>query len=391
MDFTLTQAQNELVERATAAGAEWRKFANEWDVANEAPYGAVTERFGELGLLALLIPKEYGGQGLTALDYALAVEASMRASTTWITGEPIFRTSGPGAIMCLLSPNDSVRTTYLPDIIAGRKGVAISITEPDYGSDMSSLVTTAVRDGDEFIIKGAKRFITGALEDSLYATFVRFDGIPGARGVGAVLVEKESPGFEMQRGPTFVGSRGIPHGDLQYNDVRVPAQNLLFGPGEFPRLMKAFNLERLHNAAASLGSAQAAFDEVLDYTQTRRQFGKPIVEFQSVYHDLADMWTTIESARYLVYKAAACAEGGQLPDPMDVTIAKYVSNNVMFDVSARAVMLQGGQGTTTDSCSQRIHRDSLICKVAGGSIQILRNVIAGQLMPDRRFPQRDAP
>jgi len=388
MDFSLTPEQEQLVERATAAGGEWRKFANEWDIANQAPLHDVTMRFGELGLLALTIPKDYGGQGLTAIDYALAVEASMRASTTWVTGEPMFRTCGPGAIMCVLSGNESVRARYLPDIITGRKGVAISITEPDFGSDMSSLETTAVRDGDEFVITGVKRFITGAMEDSLYATFARFDGIPGARGVGAVLVEKGTPGFEMQPGPMFVGSRGIPHGDLQYNEVRVPAENLLFEPGDFPRLMKAFNLERLHNAAASLGSAEAAFDEVLAYTQSRRQFGREIVEFQAVYHDLADMWTTIEAARYLVLKAAACAEDGMLPLPLDVTIAKYVANNVMFDVSARAVTLQGGNGTTMDSCSQRIHRDSLVCKVAGGSIHVLRNVIAAQLMPDRRFPQR---
>jgi butyryl-CoA dehydrogenase len=388
VDFSLSPQQRELVERATAAGAEWRKYANEWDVANKAPYADVTSRFGELGLLGLMMPAAYGGQDLTALDYALAVEASMRASTTWVTGEPMFRTSGPGATMCLMASSEAVRSKYLRAVVAGRAGVAISITEPDFGSDMSSLETTATRDGDEFVINGVKRFITGAMEDSLYATFVRFDGIPGARGVGAVLVERGTPGFEMQAGPTFVGSRGIPHGDLQYNDVRVPAENLLFGPGEFTRLMKAFNLERLHNAAACLGSAEAAFDEVLEYTQRRRQFGREIVEFQAVYHDIADMWTTIESARYLIHKAASDAEDGKLPEPMDVTIAKYVANNVMFDVSARAVMLQGGQGTTLDSCSQRIHRDSLVCKVAGGSIQVLRNVIAAQLMPHRKFPQR---
>jgi butyryl-CoA dehydrogenase len=388
MDFELTKEQQALVERAFAAGMEWRKFANSWDTDNKAPLHEVTERMIELGLVGITMPKEYGGLGLTALEYVLIVEAVMRAGTTWVVGEPMFRTSGPGVTMCLSSSNEAVRKKYLPDLVSGRSGAAIAITEPKYGSDMSSLETTAVRDGDEFIINGEKKFITGALEDNLYATFVRFDNIPGARGVGAVLIERGTPGFEMQVGPTYVGSRGIPHGDLQFHNVRIPAENLLFGPGEFVRLMKSFNMERMHNAAASLGCAQAAFDEVLEYTQQREQFGRPIVEFQAVYHDLADMWSSIESARYLVYRAAATAEEGTMPLPEAVTLAKYVANNVMYDVSARAVILQGGHGTTTDCFAQRIHRDSLVCRVAGGSPQVLRNVIAQQLMPHRKFPQR---
>jgi butyryl-CoA dehydrogenase len=388
VDFSLTKEQTELVERASAAGLEWRKFANSWDETNKAPLGDVTARMGELGLLGITIPVEFGGLGLTALDYALVVEAVTRSSTTWVAGEPMFRTSGAGATICMMSSNDAVREKYLPEIVSGRAGCSIAITEPDFGSDMSSLETAAVRDGGDFIINGVKRFITGALEDRLYATFVRFDGIAGAKGVGAILVEKDTPGFEMQFGPTFVGSRGVPHGDLQYHDVRVSADNLLFGPGEFARLMKAFNMERLHNGASSLGSAQAALDEILEYSQTRRQFGREIVEFQAVYHELADMHVSIESARYLVYKAAATAEDGKFPLPMEVTLAKYLANQVMYDVSAKSVILHGGQGTTSECFSQRIHRDSLICKVAGGSPQVMRNVIASQLMPNRRFSQR---
>jgi len=388
MDFTLTAEQQELVERSFAAGLEWRPFATEWDVSNKAALAAVTQRMVELGLVGITIPREHGGLGLSALDYVLVVEAAVRGGTTWVVSEPMFRTSGPGVTMCLTSSNRAVREKYLPDIVSGRSGCAIAITEPNFGSDMSSLETAAKRDGDEFVITGVKKYITGAIEDDLYATFVRFDDIPGAKGVGAVLVEKGTPGFEMDVGPTFVGSRGIPHGDLVYNDVRVPAQNLLFGPGEFVRLMKAFNMERLHNAAASLGFAQAAFDEALEYTQKRKQFGREIIDFQAVYHDIADMWASIESARYLVYRAAATAEHGTSPLPMDVTLAKYVANKVVYDVSARAVLLQGGHGTTVESFSQRIHRDSLVCQVAGGSPQVMRNVIAQMLMPDRKFPQR---
>jgi butyryl-CoA dehydrogenase len=388
LDLDLTPQQHDLVARATAAGLEWRTFANRWDEENEAPFAEVTARMGELGLLGLLMPAEYGGLDLTALDYALVVEALMRSSTIWITAEPTFLASGPGAMMCMMSANDAVRHKYLPGIVAGRDGVAISISEPDFGSDMTSLETTAVLDGQGWVIKGQKKWITGAIVNSLYATFVRFDGIPGSQGIGAIMVERGTPGFEMQRGPTFVGSRGVPHGDLQYNDVRVPKENLLFGPGNFGVLMRAFNIERLHNTACSLGSAEAAFDEALEYAKARRQFGRKIIEFQSVYHDLADMWTQIEAARYLMYQAAISAKDGKLPEPKDVSIAKYVANNMLADVSTRCVLLQGAHGTTTESFAQRIHRDSLVNKVAGGSLQVLLNVIAGYIAPDERFRQR---
>jgi butyryl-CoA dehydrogenase len=388
VDFSLTAEQEKLVLRATAAGLEWRDFANGWDTMNKAPLAEVTARAAELGLIAITVPEEVGGLGLTVMDYVLVAEAAMRAGATWVVGEPMFRTSGPGVTMVMTSSNERAREKFLPDLVAARSGCAIALTEPDFGSDMSSIETTAVRDGDDYIINGEKKYITGALEDNLYATLVRFDDIPGARGVGIVIVEKGMPGFEMEEGPTYVGSRGIPHGDLRFTDVRVPAENFLFGPGEFVTLMKAFNMERMHNATASLALAHAAFDEALAYTQERRQFGRQIVEFQAVYHELAEMWASIESARFLVYRAAATAENGKVPLPEAVTIAKYVANNVMFDVSARAVILQGGHGTTTDCRAQRIHRDSLVCRVAGGSPQVMRNVIAQQLMPDRRFPQR---
>lgn len=388
MEFSLTNEQQELVDRATAAGAEWAHLANGWDIANKAPLAEVTKRMVELGLVAITVPKEYGGLGLSVMEYVLIVEAVTRAGTTWVVGEPMFRTSGPGVTMCMTSSNEAVREKFLPDLVAGRAGCAIALTEPDYGSDMTSLETTAVRDGNDFILNGTKKYITGALEDNLYATFVRFDEIPGAKGVGAVIVEKGMPGFEMEEGPTYVGSRGIPHGDLSFDNVRIPAENFLFGPGEFRTLMRAFNMERMHNATSSLALAQAAFDEALAYTQERKQFGREIVEFQAVYHDLADMWASLEAARYLTYRAAATAEGGKVPLPEEVTIAKYVANNVMYDVSGRAVTLQGGHGTTTESRAQRVHRDSLVCRVAGGSPQVLRNVIAQQLMPNRKFSQR---
>jgi butyryl-CoA dehydrogenase len=388
MDFDLTPAQIDLVRRAREAGAEWRDHAEEWDISNKAPIDEVTKRMGELGFLGLTIPKEYGGQGLSNLDYALAVEEITRTATTWIAAEPLFRTSGAGPTICMQSTNEVARDKFLPRIVSGSDGCTIGITEPDHGSDMTSLETTAVLDGDDVILNGHKHYITGAIEDSLYVTFVRFDGIRGAGGIGAVMVERGTPGFEMEHGPDFVGSRGIPHGELHFDDCRVPAENIMFRPGEFGRLMTAFNMERLHNASSCLGSAEAAFDETVRYTESRRQFDRDIIEFQSIYHQVADMWTSIEACRYLVYKAACSSVDGKFPRPLDVTVAKHFSNQVMYDLSGTAVLLHGGHGTEIGVAVQRIHRDSLVCRIAGGSPHMVRNTIAGQLLPHRKFSQR---
>ena len=388
MDFELSAEQQDLVTRAAAAGAEWQGFAEEWDRSNYAPIGEVTKRMGELGFLGITIPKEFGGQGRTNVEYTLAVEEITRRATTWIAAEPLFRTSAAGPTICLMSKNHVAKEKFLPRIVTGELGCTIGITEPAHGSDMTSLETTAERRGKEFVLNGEKHLITGAVEDSLYATFVRFDGIPGAKGVGAVMVEKGTPGFDMERGPGFVGSRGIPHGTLRFTDCHVPEENLLFGPGEFADLMKAFNMERLHNAASSIGSSEAVFDATLEYVQTRRQFDREIIEFQAIQHEVAEMWTKIEAARWLVYRAAATSIDGNFPRPMDVTLAKYFSNQVMFDVTSSGVLLHGGIGTTLGCAMQRIHRDCLVYRIAGGSPHVTRNTIASQLMPHRRFSQR---
>jgi butyryl-CoA dehydrogenase len=389
MDFDLTPEQQDLVERAAAAGREWRGHAEKWDHENHAPLDVVTERMRELGFLGITMPLEYGGQGKSNLEYVLAVESVLRTSTTWVAAEPIFRTSGAGPTICLMSSNADAREKFLPEVTSGRAGCAIALTEPDYGSDLSSLETSAVRgDAGSWIINGKKKFITGAIEDTYYATFVRFDGIAGAKGIGAVMTEKGAPGFTMTRGPDFVGARAVPHGELEFEDCRVPAENLLFGPGEFAQLMSAFNMERLHNGASSLGSAWAAFDLALEYAQQRRQFGREIIEFQAIYHEFADMYVQIEAARALLYKAATSSAGGKYPQALDVTVAKYFANQVMYDVSAKAVTIFGGEGTTMDNATQRIHRDSLVCRIAGGAPHVIRNTIASQLVPHVRLSQR---
>jgi alkylation response protein AidB-like acyl-CoA dehydrogenase len=387
MKIELTPAQEDLKRRAYAAGLEFREAAFKWDEEDHVDYRAVSDRFGELGFFGLTAPTEWGGQGGDCMDYLLAVSEAIRASGSWIVGEPMFCTTGPGPSMLMLSDNQALREKYLRDVLSGKKGCAIALTEPAHGSDLTYLETTAVRDGDSWVINGSKSFVTGAIYNELYATFVRFDGIPGPRGIGAVLIPADAPGFSMSRGPVFLGTRSIPHGDVELVDCRIPAENLIMGPGQFPRLMSAFNMERLHNCAVSLGGMMAAYDEAAAHVQQREQFGRPVIEFQHVYHTLADVAVTIEAHRLLSYQAAANAEDGKYPDMQQVSMAKLFGGTKIPEVAMKCAELMGGKGVTSVTVTQRIVRDAVTNVVAGGAPAVLKNVIAASLFPGRKFPQ----
>ena len=235
-----------------------------------------------------------------------------------------------------------MKEKYLPEIVAGRRGCNIALTEPDAGSALTHLETTAMLDGDHFILNGTKNFVTGANVNDLNATFVRFDDIPGAKGIGAVVVDTAMDGVTVQRGPTFIGDRGIAHGNLILEDVRVPAENLIVGPGQFARLMTAFNLERLHNCGFWLGFSQAAYDEASTYVAQREAFGRPVVEFQAVYHTLADMWVQIEALRLLAYRAAADATDGRFPRLAEVTLAKLFGATIGPQITSESTRAPRG-------------------------------------------------
>lgn len=389
MDFDLSPAQLELQERATRAGLAIRDRAKEWDSSNAIAYQEVVDHVREHDLLALTIPTEYGGKGLTAAEYLIVVEALFRSSQFWIVGEPVFATAGPGPSMVLLAESDETRRKFLPDIVSGRRQCAIALTEPGYGSDLTSLESTAVADGDDFVINGSKNFVTGAVVNDLYAVFVRFDDIPGHRGIGAVIIEAGTPGFEIEAGPEFMGCRGVPHGDLRMTNVRIPKENVILGAGGFSKLMSAFNMERLHNCGFNLGMASAAYDEAVAYVQKRHTFGKPVVEFQSVYHTLVDMWTDLEALRLMAQRAAATAAGGNFPKVLETSAAKLYGARIASGVTLRALEMHGGYGATTDFPIERIHRDVVATIVAGGAPPVLRNSIAAAILPGgHNFSQR---
>jgi butyryl-CoA dehydrogenase len=387
MDFTLTAEQLRLQERARKAAAPWRGHVQEWDIRDQAPYREVASAIAEAGLLGLTMPTEYGGAGLTALDYVVVVEELIKNSQSWIVAEPTFGSTGPGPSIVLRAEREETRAKFIPDIVAGRKACAIALTEPAHGSDLTALTTSARDDGDAYLLNGSKRFITGSPVNELYATFVRFDDIPGHRGIGVIVVQADTPGMRLERGAPFVGTRGMPHGEMHFTDCRVPKVNLVRGPGHFADLMQAFNMERIHNSTLSLALAESAFAEAVAYTENRQAFGKPIIEFQASYHTLVEMRMAIDAHRMLTYRAAASAVDGRFPRADDSSMAKLSGCTMLPDVTLKAMILCGGDGTTLAHPAQRLHRDAMAALVAGGSPPVLKNAIAAQLFPGHRFTQ----
>lgn len=383
----LTPAQEEWKKRAYAAGLEFREVSQQWDREDKVDYAAVARRMGELGFFGITAPKEFGGQGLTCLEYFLAVSEILRASGSWICCEPLFATSGPGPSMLMFSKNDVLRDRYLHRVVTGELGCAIALTEPAHGSDLTHLEVSAATDGDGFLVNGTKNYVTGAMHNELYAIFVRFDGIPGPKGIGAALIHKDTPGFSMEKGPEFIGVRGIPHGNVYLDNVRIAKDDLIVGPGEFGDLMNAFNMERMHNCGASLGLMMGAFDEASEHVKSRCQFGRPVIEFQAVYHALVDIAVIIDAHRLLSYHAATTAIDGRFPRMEPVSKAKLFGGTQVPIVTMKCLELMGGVGVTYDRITQRLHRDAVTNVVAGGAPAVLRNSIASQIFPGLKFPQ----
>lgn len=385
--FTLTTTQRDIVNKAKEFGEKWAPLATEIDRQDSAPVSEMIADTVALGLAGITVPEDFGGRGHSAIEFALAVEQACRSMKSWMAGDILFATTCTGPSVIMMSDNSVAQANYLPQIASGERTAAIALSEPKYGSAVTDIETSATVTGDEVCINGSKRFITGAPDYDVYVVFVRLNETPGMKGIGAVVVDKGTPGLSLGPGPEYMGSRGSPHGDLVFEDCRVPRENLLMGEGSFAHLMQAFNMERLYISAMCLGLAQGAYDEAVAYSFEREQFGRPINEFQAVYHMIAEMWTQIESVRYLTYKAALTAERGKFPLALDVSTAKLHAADMGRDVCWKAMQVLGGNGLVTGFPPERCFRDVIVSSIAGGTTQVLKNTIASQLL-GKRLNQR---
>jgi butyryl-CoA dehydrogenase len=385
VDFRLTEEQQELREQARRfARAELTELARELEEKDEPVPVAMRRRYGEMGFLGINLPAQYGGLGLGHTEALLVLDQFAQVSPA--VAFPVFE-SAVGPVRSVLHfGNDALRSAILPKVISGEIVVAVSMSEPHAGTALTDLSTRARFEGGDIVLTGQKRWCSGGGHADAYVVYARLDDTPGAAGIGAVLVEKERAGMSFGRPERLMGWRGIPSADVFLDDVRVPAGNLIVPAGGFGRMMQVFSLERCGNATLSLGIAAAALEEALEYSQQRRQFGRPIVDFQAVQLKLADMALKVEAARLLIHRASQNANG-DLPSPFESNIAKCFANEMVREVALLGLQVMGGYGYAREGRMEQRVRDSLGCGIAGGTIDIQKINIAAGLV-GRRFNQR---
>ncbi|CCW13452.1 acyl-CoA dehydrogenase family protein [Rhodococcus aetherivorans] len=369
---------------ATVARERYAPKAAQWDLERTAFPHDERRFLGELGYLGISLPEEYGGSG-APLSHALAVIEEFAKVCRPAAFQIFESNTGPAQAIARLG-TEHQKKTFLPQIVAGEKTMAVAISEPDAGSAATDMTTKAVRTDKGVVVNGMKRWISNGSEADVYLTYCRMGDAPGAKGIGAFLVEADRPGISYGAREKLMGFRGIPSADIFYDDVVVPEENIVAEAGGFRKLFGAFTIERLGNTTMSLAIGQEALDRTVTYVQERRQFGKPLVEFQSVQMTLADMVLQVEAARLLRDRAVANITDG-LPDPLEVSLAKCTANEMAKRVTDMAIQLHGGNGYTEEFGIERLHRDSHGWALAGGTPTMQRTRIVSELL-GRTFDQR---
>jgi len=369
---------------ADLARQRYTPLAATWDAERTAFPPEERLYLGAQGLLGICLPERFGGSGAPLIDALIVIEELAKECRP--AAFQVFEANtGPARVLSLLG-SEEIQQRFLPDVIAGRTSIALAISEPDAGSAATDITTRAKHADGAYTVNGAKRWTSNGSEADTYLVYVRLSDEPGAKGIGALIVEADRPGISFGSRERLMGFRGIPSADIRFDDVIVPAANLVVGPGEFGKLFHAFSIERLGNSTMSLAIGQAALDRTISYVQERTQFGKPLIEFQNVQMTLADMVLQVEAARLLVERAARTAGTG-LPDPLEVSLAKCTANEMAKRVSDLAMQLHGGNGYTEEYGLERLHRDAHGWAVAGGTPAMQRIRIVSELL-GRRFDQR---
>ena len=385
MNFTLTDEQRALQETARRfAREQMTPVAQHVETDGQPLDRQWVRRYAEMGFLGINVSKRYGGLGLGNLEALIVLEEFAKISSA--VAFPIFESSvGPvRAIEHFASKG--LKDRVIPRVCKGEMTVAVAMSEAEAGSALTDLKTRAEIRDSQIVINGSKRWCSGGGHAEAYVVYCRLAEAPGAKGIGAVYVERDTAGMSFGEQEQLMGFRGIPSADIYFDNVKVPKENLVAEAGGFSRLMQAFDLERCGNATMALAQASGALEDVLDYVQQRKQFGKPIVDFQAVQLKLADMAMRVEAARLLIYRAAVNAQS-DLPSVFESSVAKCFANEIAREVTSAAVQLMGGYGYSKEYPMERRLRDAWGWGIAGGTIDIQKINIAAALV-GRRFDQR---
>lgn len=386
MDFNLTSEQQMMLDTIRKMGKRenFTALAVEIDKTGQFPH-ELMGKYAEMGLIGMTLSEKHGGGGRPSIDAILAIEELAKFSP--MIAAPVFESNiGPVRVIDNFGTEEQ-KNRIIPGVCKGELSVSVSMTEPEAGSDLTALRSKLVEDENGgYILNGRKTFITGGGFASHYLVYARFGDTPGYKGIGGVIVEKDSPGFTFGRQEEFMGLRGMPSCDLVFENVKVPKENVVVNGGAFSKLMTSFDVERCGNSAMCLGTAAGAVEAARLYAMERHTFGRPICEFQDVQNKLVNMSMKLDAARLLVYRAAVGAGRG-FPSMYESAMGKCYANEMVAEVTDEAMLIFGGYGYSKEFPVERMHRDALAWRVAGGTTQMLRLTMASIIFA-RRFDQR---
>ena len=384
MDYFLTEEQKMIQDLARQISEEKvLPVRAELDEKEEFSH-EILKHFADSDLMGLNIPEEYGGMGMGVFEQVLATEQVARICCgTAVT----VASGGLGATPILLYGSEKQKQKYLPHVASGKKLTAFALTESTAGSDVSGIQTTAVREGNEYVLNGTKQWITNAGIAEIYCVIAITDRSKGARGASFFIVEKGDPGFDFGKKEKKMGIRTSVTGELIFNDCRIPADRLIGREGMgFIIAMKAFDLSRPGVGILGVGLSQGALEAAVEFAQTRIQFGRPIIAQQAVQHILADMATKIEASRALVYAVAKYLDSGAKDVSKVSAMAKLFSSDTAMQVTTDAVQIFGGHGYMREYPVEKMMRDAKILQIFEGTNQIQRNIIGQEL--NKQFSSR---
>jgi alkylation response protein AidB-like acyl-CoA dehydrogenase len=380
MNFELTEDQRAFQDAI-------RRFAKDkladgaLERAHSTDYPAdIVQLLVDQGLFGITIPEADGGIGGQLMDAVIAIQ---ELAMVCPKSADLVQAGNFGAIRTFAEyASDNLKQRYLPDLLAGKRLMALGMSEPEAGSAVTELKTSAREDGDHYVIKGTKVFSTHSPHADLFLIYVRFG--PGLDGIGSVIIERGTPGFDVGQPSPFMS--GEEWSQLYFEDCRIPKENVLLGPGGFKKQISGFNVERIGNASRAVALGRHAFNIAREHCLNRSQFGRLLCEFQGLQWKFAEMALKLDSAQLLLYRAAVNADNG-LPTAYETSIAKLGCNLAGFEVANEALQVMGGYGYSSESLVEYCVKRTRGWMIAGGSIEILKNRIAEDIF-ERRFDQR---
>lgn len=375
MKFELTPEQRAMVGTVRALAQDKFKGRALGYMDGTFPWENMRE-LAELGILGMAVPEEYGGMGLDVFNTALVLEEI--AKVCYITAMAVMGEVGVQTKIIASFAPESIKRRLLPSVCTGELILAVCMTEPGAGTDVANYKTNVEVSGNRLLLKGTKTLISRVDEAGAFVVFTRINKQPGREGIGCVLIEKGTPGFEVTGRYHTMGGENL--AEISFDNCELPLENLILQQDGFKKLLTAFNTQRCLNPSISLGMAEGAFEESVRYMRGRSAFGRSIGDFQGMRWKLAEMYRDIEVGRSMLYRA--CATANPFPDPYQAALAKMYCNEMAVRVTGEAIQIHGGYGFTDEYPGSRLYRGARYGSLGGGTTETLKELVGKKLMAD---------